>query len=33
MYRKDRLSLTNSVNYLNIYAGFFFGRKHPPRIR
>ena len=31
MYRKDRLSLTNSVNYLNIYVGFFFGRKRQYR--
>ena len=27
MYRKNRLSLTNSVNYLNVYVGFFFNRK------
>lgn len=27
MYRKKRLSVTNSVNYVNIYAGFFFHRK------
>ncbi len=27
MYRKDRLSLTNSVNFANIYVGFFFNRK------
>lgn len=27
MYRKKRLSVTNSVNYVNIYAGFFFNRK------
>jgi len=27
MYRKDRLSLTNSVNYANIYFGIFFHRK------
>lgn len=27
MYRKDRLSLTNSVNYSNIYFGVFFNRR------
>lgn len=27
MYRKNCLSLTNSVNYANIYVGFFFNRK------
>ena len=27
MYRKKRLSLTNSVNYANVYFGFFFHRK------
>lgn len=26
-YRKNRLSLTNSVNFANIYVGFFFNRK------
>lgn len=31
MYRKHRLSMTNSVNYLNIYAGFFFVRKRQYR--
>lgn len=31
MYRKHRLSMTNSVNYLNIYAGFFFARKRQYR--
>ena len=27
MYRKRALQLTNSVNYLNLYAGFYFNRK------
>lgn len=27
VYRKNRLSITNSVNYANIYVGFFFNRK------
>lgn len=27
LYRKKRLSMTNSVNYANIYVGFFFNRK------
>lgn len=27
MYRKSRLTLTNSVNYCNVYVGFFFHRK------
>lgn len=27
LYRKKNLSLTNSVNYANIYVGFFFNRK------
>lgn len=27
LYRKNRLSLTNSVNYCNVYVGFFFNRK------
>ena len=27
LYRKKRLSMTNSVNYANIYVGFFFHRK------
>lgn len=27
VYRKNRMSLTNSVNYANLYAGFFFNRK------
>lgn len=27
LYRKKRLSLTNSVNYANIYVGLFFNRK------
>lgn len=27
LYRKSNLSLTNSVNYANIYVGFFFNRK------
>lgn len=27
LYRKKTLSLTNSVNYANIYVGFFFHRK------
>lgn len=26
-YRKQRTSLTNSINYANIYVGFFFNRK------
>lgn len=33
MYRKHRLSLTNSVNYANIYVGFFFNRKKQYRCR
>lgn len=31
MYRKNRLSITNSVNYGNIYVGFFFNRKRQYR--
>lgn len=31
MYRKNRLSVTNSVNYANIYVGFFFNRKRQYR--
>lgn len=31
LYRKKRLSLTNSVNYANIYVGFFFHRKRQYR--
>ena len=27
VYRQKRMSLTNSVNYANIYVGFFFNRK------
>lgn len=27
MYRKERLTITNSVNYFNLYFGFFFHRK------
>lgn len=27
MYRKERLAITNSVNYVNLYFGFFFHRK------
>lgn len=27
LYRKSRLSHTNSVNYANLYVGFFFNRK------
>lgn len=27
MYKKNRLSLTNSVNFANLYVGFFFHRK------
>lgn len=27
IYNKDRLSLTNSINYANLYIGFFFHRK------
>lgn len=27
MYHKDRLSITNSVNFVNVYVGFFFHRK------
>ena len=27
IYRKDRLSVTNSINYLNVYVGFYFDRK------
>jgi len=27
LYRKSRLTLTNSVNYCNVYVGFFFHRK------
>lgn len=31
MYRKKSLSITNSVNYCNIYVGFFFNRKRQYR--
>ena len=27
MYRKRAVQLTNSVNYLNLYAGFYFNRR------
>lgn len=27
-YRRNHLSVANSVNYLNLYAGIYFGRKH-----
>lgn len=27
LYRENRLTVTNSVNYCNIYVGFFFNRK------
>ena len=30
-YRRDRFSLTNSINYLNIYVGFCFNRKRQYR--
>lgn len=30
-YRKNRLSMTNSINYANIYLGFFFHRKRQYR--
>lgn len=33
LYRKNRLSLTNSVNYFNVYVGFFFNRKKMYRRR
>lgn len=33
IYRKDRLSLTNSVNYGNLYFGLFFKRKKAYRNR
>ena len=26
-YRRDRISLSNSINYFNVYAGFNFNRK------
>lgn len=32
-YRRDRMSLTNSINYLNVYAGFCFNRKSQYRRR
>lgn len=32
-YRRERLALTNFVNYLNIYAGFCFNRKSQYRKR
>lgn len=32
-YKKDRMSLMNAVNYLNVYAGFCFNRKSQYRNR
>ena len=31
MYRKNRLSMTNAINYVNLYVGFFFHRKRQYR--
>ena len=31
MYRKNRLSMTNAINYANLYVGFFFHRKRQYR--
>ncbi|MGM9693753.1 MAG: DUF4421 domain-containing protein [Alloprevotella sp.] len=33
LYKKQRLTVTNSINYLNIYAGFYFQRKRQYRNR
>lgn len=32
-YKKDRFSLTNSINYLNLYVGFCFNKKSQYRYR